>query len=67
MRPHLSLIHIYMPWLARELEKNGVAVHLNTKVTAAMLQESAQDEIILATGAVPRSLPLDVYKRQFWL
>lgn len=50
----------YIPWLARELEKNGVTVHLNTKVTAAMLQEAAQDEIILATGAVPRSLPLEL-------
>ena len=50
----------YIPWLARELEKNGVTVHLNTKVTAAMLKESAQDEIILATGAVPRSLPLEL-------
>lgn len=49
-----------IPWLARELEKNGVEVHLNREMTADELVDLGPDEIIIATGANPRALPLPV-------
>lgn len=49
-----------VPWLIRELKKNGVEVYLNQEMTAAELIELQPDEIILATGATPRDLPLPI-------
>lgn len=41
-----------------EIERTGVSLHLNTRVTAADLQSRGFDEVILATGVSPRKLKL---------
>jgi len=41
-----------------QLDKLNVDVHLNTKVSADTLLEQKYDEIILATGIVPRALDI---------
>jgi 2,4-dienoyl-CoA reductase (NADPH2) len=38
----------------QQLDLLGVAVHLNTPATAALLEKGRFDEIVLATGVVPR-------------
>ncbi|MEQ9257889.1 MAG: FAD-dependent oxidoreductase, partial [Roseovarius sp.] len=45
--------------LAREMALAGVALRLNTRVTAALVAEEAPDAIVLATGAQPHAPPLD--------
>ena len=47
-------------WYARQLEKLGVPVHMNTAVTPAMLKELKADAVIMAIGSyaiVPKWLP----------
>ncbi len=41
------------------LEKSGVELRLNTEVTTSLLQAEAFDEIIIATGVLPREIPLE--------
>lgn len=48
-----------IPHLKRELEKSTVKVLLNTEVTKEYLTANRPDEVVLATGAVPRTLPND--------
>lgn len=48
-----------IPHLKRELEKTTVQVLLNTKITETYLKTHRPDEVVLATGAVPRALPSD--------
>lgn len=43
-------------WYARQLDKNGVNVHLNTEVTSELIKKYSPDEIIVATGAKTRHL-----------
>ena len=47
---------LLLAWEQRQLQKNGVDVHLGTEFTPGMADEIAADTIILATGAIP-SLP----------
>lgn len=41
-----------------QCEKAGVRIHLNSRITEAMLKELSADAIILATGAVPFLPPI---------
>jgi len=43
----------------RQLELTGVAVRLNHQVSAAELNQGDFDEVVLATGIVPRTPPID--------
>lgn len=43
-------------WYVNECKKNGVTFHMNTPVTPALLETLEFDEIIIATGATPRTL-----------
>jgi len=43
-------------WYVRECEEAGVIFHMNTPVTADLLSTLEFDEIIVATGATPRTL-----------
>lgn len=43
-------------WFIRECEKSGVTFHMNTPVTPQLLRNLKFDEIIVATGAKPRTL-----------
>ena len=44
-------------WYARAVEKAGVHVHLNTRITAEEASEFGADEIIVATGATAKAIP----------
>jgi len=41
-------------YYTRQLELNGVKVHLGTRVDAGRLAEGGYDEVVLATGVTPR-------------
>ena len=43
-------------WYRREIKKRGIPVHLNTEVTD--VNALGADEVIVATGAVPKKLPI---------
>jgi 2,4-dienoyl-CoA reductase (NADPH2) len=45
-------------YFTRRLELTGVKVHLGSAVTAAELVDGGWDEIVLATGATPRTVAL---------
>jgi len=42
-------------WLAEELDTLGVNIHLNTYVDEERVSEIAPDEVVLATGTMPRT------------
>jgi 2,4-dienoyl-CoA reductase-like NADH-dependent reductase (Old Yellow Enzyme family) len=42
-------------WLSSEIESLGVDVHLNSYVDEQLIAEIAPDEVILATGTMPRA------------
>ncbi len=42
-----------------QIEKTGVDLRLNTKVSRAQLEREGFDEIVVATGVVPRSLKIE--------
>lgn len=46
-------------YFSRQLELHNVTVKLNTEVSAAMLNDEGFDEVILATGIVPRIPPIE--------
>lgn len=55
--PHKHEEKTLIPWLERELRRLGVQLRLGVRVTADMLKAGGFDDIILATGALPASLP----------
>ncbi|WP_426417892.1 FAD-dependent oxidoreductase [Aestuariirhabdus sp. LZHN29] len=42
-------------YFKRQIEIQGVELHLNTRVTAEMLREGGYDEVIISTGIQPRT------------
>lgn len=57
--PGKEEFHETLRYFRRMLELHNIKVHLNTKVTAAMLQGAGFDDIIIATGITPRSPAID--------
>ncbi len=51
--------HRLLAWFPRQVEKAGVKVHMNTELTAADVEKLNADEIIVATGATPKSFQID--------
>ncbi|PCI47599.1 MAG: NADPH-dependent 2,4-dienoyl-CoA reductase [Alphaproteobacteria bacterium] len=51
-------------YYSRQIELTGVTLHLNSRVTAAMLNNSDYDEIILATGISPRKLDIEGFDHE---
>lgn len=45
-------------WYIREMDKNHVSVHLNTRIAPDTLKNSNFDHIIVATGSKERKIPL---------
>jgi 2-enoate reductase len=45
-------------WYIRELRERGVTVTLNTEITVDTLATLDADEIVVATGSVPKKLPV---------
>ena len=48
-----------MRWYAHELKELNVEVRLNTKMTAEDIQKEEFDVLILATGSIPKLIPLE--------
>lgn len=46
-------------YFRRQIELRGVTLHLNTRATAEMLLQGEFDEVVIATGIVPRMPPID--------
>ena len=45
-------------WYIRQMDKNGIDVRMNTTVDKALVKSIAPDEIIVATGAIARVVPI---------
>ena len=50
--------HRLLAWFPHQLEKVGVKVHLNTELSAADVEKLNADEIVVATGATPKSFSI---------
>ena len=46
-------------YYAKQIERTGVVLHLNTKVDADLLKDKGFDEVIMATGIKPRELTIE--------
>ncbi|SIS79614.1 NADPH-dependent 2,4-dienoyl-CoA reductase [Neptunomonas antarctica] len=46
-------------YFAKQVELSGVKLQLNTRVTAAMLEQGSFDEVVIATGITPRLPEID--------
>jgi 2,4-dienoyl-CoA reductase-like NADH-dependent reductase (Old Yellow Enzyme family)/thioredoxin reductase len=53
--PPRSDLEALTRWLADEIERLGVHVHLRTPVDPDLIVDAAPDEVIIATGSTPRS------------
>ncbi|MBM4761095.1 FAD-dependent oxidoreductase [Bacillus sp. B15-48] len=51
--PHKGELATYTSWLANELEKLGVTIHLNTELTKEVVVNDQPDTVIVATGGNP--------------
>ena len=58
--PHKNEEKTLIPWLKRELEKAGVDVRLNHEASVESIAALDPDDIVIATGAKPKFLPLEV-------
>ena len=52
--PPRSDLEAITRWLADEIERLGVRVHLRTPVDPDLISEAAPDEVIIATGSTPK-------------
>ena len=52
--PHRADLAAITNWLAGEVERLGVQVHLRTPVDPDLVSEMAPDEVVVATGSTPR-------------
>jgi 2,4-dienoyl-CoA reductase-like NADH-dependent reductase (Old Yellow Enzyme family)/thioredoxin reductase len=52
--PHRSDLEAITRWLADEVERLGVHVHLRSPVDPDVVSEAEPDEVIVATGSTPR-------------
>lgn len=57
-QPDKDIYSKFVDYLNRCLEESGVAVKLGVEITLEKVLEIKPDVVILATGAVPRSLPV---------
>ena len=48
-----------LPYKKRQLEEAGVKVELNTKVNKVYLEQYKPEAVIVATGAVPKEIPIE--------
>ncbi|WP_423378786.1 FAD-dependent oxidoreductase [Burkholderia sp. LMG 32019] len=46
-------------YFRRQIELRGVTLHVNTRASAEMLLQGEFDEVVIATGIVPRTPPID--------
>ncbi len=48
-----------IPWLKRGMEQAGVRIHLESSVDRELVRALRPDVVVVATGAVPRDLPVE--------
>ncbi|KFG93538.1 2,4-dienoyl-CoA reductase [Burkholderia paludis] len=46
-------------YFRRQIELRGITLHVNTRATAGTLLQGGFDEVVIATGIVPRTPPID--------
>lgn len=46
-------------YYAKQIERTGVVLHLNTKVDADLLKDQGFDDVVMATGIKPRELTIE--------
>lgn len=46
-------------YYGKQIERTGVTLHLNTKVDASVIKGQGFDEVIMATGIIPRGLNIE--------
>lgn len=46
-------------YYAKQIERTGVVLHLNTKVDADLLKDQGFDDVVMATGIKPRKLTIE--------
>ena len=51
--PYKEELQNFIAYLARQMEKLGIKVHLREEVTSKIIEESKPDVVIVATGAQP--------------
>ncbi|MCQ8896785.1 FAD-dependent oxidoreductase [Limnobacter humi] len=56
--PGKEEFHETIRYFERQLEQKKVHVHLNTRATPTLLKDGGYDEVVLATGVVPRKLDI---------
>lgn len=56
--PGKEEFHETIRYYNKQIEKLGIHLHLNTRVDTNLLQTGGFDEVILATGVIPRQLNL---------
>jgi 2,4-dienoyl-CoA reductase-like NADH-dependent reductase (Old Yellow Enzyme family)/thioredoxin reductase len=56
--PHKQEIEGLINYLKTQIKKLGVEIHCNQEVTASLIGQERPDELILATGAIPRVLDI---------
>ena len=54
-----------LPYKKQQLEDAGVEVKMNTVVDRAYLEEVKPDAVVLATGAVPKAIPIGCTDHQY--
>lgn len=57
---HKKDYKLLLPYEHEELAKSSVKVMLNCQVDEAFLRDFQPDEVVLATGALPKTLPFDL-------
>ncbi len=57
--PYKGEINTFIAWQKHQLELNGVTVHMNTELTADVVDAESPDTVIVSTGAVPSCPPID--------
>ena len=57
--PGKEEFHETIRYFRKRLEKTGVHLHLNTRADVEMLTRQGFDEVVLATGVLPRQIPLE--------
>lgn len=57
--PGKEEFHETIRYFKKQIEKNGVELRLNTRVNREQLEREGFDEVIVATGVVPRALTIE--------
>ncbi|QIO08376.1 NADPH-dependent 2,4-dienoyl-CoA reductase [Acinetobacter lanii] len=57
--PGKEEFHETIRYFKKQIEKNGVELRLNTRVNREQLEREGFDEVIVATGVVPRALKIE--------